>query len=162
MGFQMLAEKIFSGKDGARVAVVQLGQSVTKNIQLQLSQDLLINRNIVVIKINIGVHHINFPMGDIFHRGHPLIGGFPEPFGAFNSTGNGSQPCFQFRDLLPNLFFLPDQGGFDQLNVPLLQNCFDLPQTHPQLLHILDHIQPGFLINTVVAVTAVLINMAGL
>ena len=65
---------------------------------------------------------------------------------------HGGMPRLQLPHLLMQLFVFLHQQRLDQRDILLLEDVLDLGQTHPELLHIRDHIEPRVLRDVVVAV----------
>ena len=89
---------------------------------------------------------------DVLERHRAVRRRLPVLLDGRDRTLHGGMPRLELPHLLMQLLVLLYQQRLDQRDILLLEDVLDLGQTHPELFHIRDHIEPRVLRDVVVAV----------
>ena len=128
----------------------------------QLFQDQLIGINIVIIKVDVCIDAVNFPVWNILQSKGTPPWGFAVTLNAVYGPVNGISLNLHLLDLMDSLLPFADQYRFNLAQILRSQYFLNFFQFHSQFLHILNHVQPCILAHIVIAVTGLRIRVTGL
>ena len=161
-GHEPLFLKIPLGDGGADVVGVDLLEALVLQPQAQVPQEPLVAVDVVAVEVVGAGHAPHVPPVDVLQGEGARHRGLAVPLDGEDGPLYRVVLGFQVPHLLVDLLVFLAQQFLDEGHVLLLQGVPDLGEAHAQLLHVDDHVQPGVLVDVVIAVAGLGVGVPGL